>query len=78
MGRGMCVWGEGCVYGARDVCMGRGMCVRGEGYTYGARDVTNKSFICYDKHNDIRLIMVIIIPNIIKNQLYWLKDNHMT
>ena len=62
------------MYGARDVCMGRGMCVRGEGYTYGARDVTNKSFICYDKHNDLRLIMVIIIPHIIKNQLYWLKS----
>ena len=23
-------------------------------------------------------IMIIIIPHIIKNQFYWLKDNHMT
>ena len=29
-------------------------------------------------NNGKSLLIVIIMPHIIKNQFYWLKDNHMT
>jgi hypothetical protein len=47
-------------------------------YIIGTTTHTVVTATCVIVSTRYTCILIIIIPRIIKNQLYWLKDNHMT